>query len=130
MISTSEIRVTRETHDAPAAVSERLLIAGGANLYGEANFRVVWGGSRLTWIGGRGTDRDASGNIIREAVELRQVPKYLPHDRWHLERWVPPEHYGSPELWRELTTETENGIRVAANTNIASRWQDRRANSV
>src|SRR6202041_2737103 len=114
MILTSEIRVTRETHDAPAAVSERLLIAGGANLYGQANFRVVWGGSRLTWIGGRWTDRDASGNVIREAIETRQVPKYLPMDRWHIELWMSPESYGSPEEWLAQTTEVEDGIRIAA----------------
>ena len=114
MISTSEIRVTRETHDAPAAVSERLLVAGGANLYGEANFRVVWGGSRLTWIGGRWTDRDASGNMIRETIETRRVPKYLPVNRWHIERWMPAESYGLPEQWEAQTAEVEDGIRILA----------------
>jgi hypothetical protein len=67
------------------------------NLYGEPNFRVVWGGSRLAWIGGRWTDHDAHGNKTREAIELRRVPKYLPFERWHIERWMPPESYGSPE---------------------------------
>ncbi len=46
------IRVTRETHEAPAEIQERVARAGGWNIYGEANFRVVWGGSRLCWIGG------------------------------------------------------------------------------
>ena len=90
------------------------MAAGGTNVYGEANFRVVWGGSRLTWIGGRWTDRDASGNVIREAIEARQVPKYLPVDRWHIERWMPAESYGSPEEWLAQTTEVEDGIRIAA----------------
>src|SRR5208282_170394 len=57
------IRVTRETHEAPFSIQERVERTGGTNCYGEANFRVVWGGSRLTWIGGRWTDRDASGNV-------------------------------------------------------------------
>jgi hypothetical protein len=98
--SASRIRVTRETHDTPAAIAERIARAGGTNRYGEPNFRVVWGGTRLTWIGGRWTDRDAHGNTTREAIELRRVPKYLPVDRWHIERWMPPEFYGSPEEWR------------------------------
>jgi len=108
------IHVVRETHDAPAEIQERIARAGGQNLFGEPNFRVVWGGSRLGWIGGRWTDRDASGNVIREAIELRRVPKYLPHDRWHVERWMPPEVYGSPESWYAQTVECEDGIRVPA----------------
>ncbi len=88
--------------------------AGGFNRFGEPNFRVVWGGSRLTWIGGRWTDRDEHGNVIREAIELRREPKYIPHDRWHIERWMPPEAYGSPEMWRAQTTEIEDGIAIPA----------------
>jgi hypothetical protein len=76
----TRIRVTRETYATPAAIAERITRAGGTNRYGEPNFRVVWGGARLTWIGGRWTDRDAHGNVSREAIELRQVPKYLPID--------------------------------------------------
>ena len=106
------IQVIRETHEAPASIQKRIARAGGLNRYGEPNFRVVWGGSRLTWIGGRWTDRDASDNIIREAIELRQVPKYFPHDRWHIERWTPPEFYGSPEIWYAQTIEVEDGIRI------------------
>jgi hypothetical protein len=108
------IRVTRETHEAPAAICERIARAGGLNRYGEANFRVVWGGSRLAWIGGRWVDRDAHGNVVREVVELRQEPKYIPAERWHVERWMPPEAYGSPEEWFARTVETEDGIRIPA----------------
>lgn len=108
------IQVTREVHEAPAAIQERVARAGGTNRFGEPNFRVVWGGSRLSWIGGRWIDRDAHGNVIREAVELRRVPKYLPHDRWHIERWMPPETYGSPELWYAQTIECEGGVRIPA----------------
>jgi hypothetical protein len=108
------IRVIRETHEVPAAVQERVARAGGSNRYGEPNFRVVWGGARLAWIGGRWTDRDASGNIVRETIELRRAPKYVPHDRWHVERWMPPEAYGSPEEWYAQTIEVEDGICIAA----------------
>ena len=95
-------------------MQDRATRAGGVNRYGEPNFRVVWGGSRLAWIGGRWTDRDANGNQVREAVEMRRVPKYLPENRWHVERWMPAESYGSPEQWLEQTTEIEDGVRIAA----------------
>jgi hypothetical protein len=113
-IEFSLIRVTRETHEAPAAIQERVARTGGSNRYGKPNFRVVWGGARLAWIGGRWTDRDAHGNLIRQAIELRRVPKYLPLDRWHIERWMPPESYGSPGEWYAHTIETEDGISLPA----------------
>jgi len=108
------IRVIRETHDAPAHVCERIASAGGLNRFGEPNFRVVWGGSRLAWIGGRWTDRDVQGSVVRETIELRQVPKYIPTDRWHIERWMPPESYGPPDEWFARTVEVEDGIRIPA----------------
>ncbi len=108
------IQVLREMKQAPREIQERVARAGGVNRYGEPNFRVVWGWSRLTWIGGRWTDRDRSGNIVREVIELRELPKYTPHDRWHIERWVPPEAYGSPEEWYQRTLETEGGIVIPA----------------
>jgi hypothetical protein len=95
-------------------VEERVALAGGFNRLGEPNFRVAWGGARLTLIGGRWTDRDAHGNIIRERIELREVPKYLPVDRWHVERWIPPEIYGSRDEWYRRTIEVEDGIRLPA----------------
>jgi hypothetical protein len=108
------IHVLRETHEAPPEIQRRIARAGGYNRFGEPNFRVVWGWSRLSWIGGRWTDRDAHGNVLREQIELRYVPKYIPHDRWHIERWMPPESYGSPETWSSATLETADGIRVPA----------------
>jgi hypothetical protein len=108
------IRVLREVHEAPAAIEEAVARVGGSNRYGEPNFRVVWGGARLAWVGGRWTDRDAHGNVVRKVVELRRVPKYFPLDRWHIERWMPPESYGTPEEWYARTTEIEDGIRVPA----------------
>jgi hypothetical protein len=108
------IHVTRETHEADYRIRDRLARAGGMNRFGDANFRVVWGGSRLSWIGGRWTDRDAHGNVIREAIELRQEPKYVPIDRWHVERWLPPEAYGTPDEWAMRTAEVEDGIQIPA----------------
>lgn len=112
--SLQHIRVLRETHTAPASLQARLARAGGLNRFGEPNFRAVWGWSRLTWIGGKWTDTDAHGNVTREICELREVPKYFPLDRWHIERWTPPESYGSPQQWYAQTIERDDGISIPA----------------
>jgi len=108
------IFIARETHEAPADVARELCLAGGRNRFGEANYRAVWGWSRLGWIGGKWEDRDAGGALLRETMELRLEPKYLPHNRWHIERWLPPESYGSPEQWYAETMENENGRCIPA----------------
>jgi hypothetical protein len=108
------IHILRETHETPAEVARELLLAGGCNRFDEANYRAVWGWSRLDWIGGKWEDRDAEGTLLREVVELRKEPKYAPHNRWHIERWLPPESYGSPEQWHAETIEIENGRSIAA----------------
>jgi len=108
------IQVLRETHEASCAVDDALRLAGGCNRFGEANYRAVWGWSRLGWIGGKWEDRDGAGDLVREVVELRLEPKYTPHNRWHIERWLPAESYGSPEQWYAQTLEIENGRNIAA----------------
>jgi hypothetical protein len=108
------IHIVRETHDTPETVAHRLERAGGPNRLGEANYRAVWGWNRLSWIGGKFEDRDEHGALLRERIELRLEPKYPAVNRWHIERWVPPEVYGSPRAWYAQTIERENGISVPA----------------
>jgi hypothetical protein len=109
------IRILRETHEVPADVASELALAGGSNPFSEANYRAVWGWSRLDWIGGKWEDRDpVSGALVREVVELRREPKYTPHNRWHIERWMPPESYGSPGAWHAQTIEIVNGRNIPA----------------
>jgi hypothetical protein len=108
------IQMIRETHETPGDVARRLEMAGGRNPFGGANYRVIWGWNRLAWIGGKFEDRDANGDLLREVVELRLEPKYPQVNRWHVERWVAPETYGSPREWYAKTVECANGIRVAA----------------
>jgi hypothetical protein len=108
------IQVFRETHEIPDAVAWRLELAGGRNRYNEPNYRAVWGWNRLAWIGGQFEDRDEHGSLLREVVELRQEPKYPAVNRWHIERWVPPETYGSPRNWYAQTIERANGISIPA----------------
>ncbi|MGB7434710.1 MAG: hypothetical protein WBR26_03260 [Candidatus Acidiferrum sp.] len=108
------IQIIRETHQPPDCVAQRLASAGGLNRYGEANYRVVWGWNRLAWIGGKFEDRDEHGKLLREVVELRQEPKYSELNRWHVERWLPPEAYGSPRQWYAQTVESAGGRSVPA----------------
>jgi hypothetical protein len=109
------IQVFRETHETPEAVARRLARAGGCSRYGEANYRAVWGWNRLAWIGGKFEERDPqTGSLLREVVELRQEPKYPAVNRWHIERWVPPEVYGSPLEWYAQTVEIADGRSIPA----------------
>ncbi len=108
------IRVLRETHETLESVAQRLERAGGCNRFGEPNYRAVWGWNRLAWIGGKFEDRDEHGALLRERVELRLEPKYPAVNRWHIERWLPPEAYGSPRAWYSQTIERENGVSIPA----------------
>ncbi len=109
------ILVVRETHATPECVAHRLVRAGGSNRFGEPNYRAVWGWNRLAWIGGKFEERDpATGSFLREVVELRQEPKYPAVNRWHIEKWLPPELYGSPRQWYAQTTEREKGVSIPA----------------
>jgi hypothetical protein len=109
-----KIFVLRETHDTPENVAQALRRAGGINPYGQPNYRCVWGWNRLAWIGGKFEDRDEQGALLRERIELRKEPKYPAVNRWHIEKWVPPESYGSPRAWYAQTIERENGVSIPA----------------
>lgn len=108
------IHITRETHQTPEPVAYRLGLAGGRNRFGEPNYRAAWGWNRLAWIGGKFEDRDQQGRLLRERIELREEPKYPAVNRWHIERWVPPETYGSPRQWYAQTVELAGGRSVPA----------------
>lgn len=87
-------------------LNERLHRVGGSNHAGKALWRVCWGWERLAWQGGK-WEADGGG-----VVEHRLEPKYLPPNRFYLEKWMPPEHYGSPEQWATRYTEWIDGVRV------------------
>jgi len=109
------VQILRETHDAPESVARSLALAGGNNPFGEPNYRAVWGWNRLAWIGGKFEEHDpATGSLLREVVELRQEPKYPAVNRWHIEKWLPAEAYGSPRAWYAQTIEVANGRSIPA----------------
>ena len=108
------IRIAREKYETPESVARRLELAGGRNRFLEPNYRAVWGWNRLAWIGGKFEDRDETGALLRERIELRKEPKYPAVNRWHIERWVPPETYGPPRQWYAQTVELAEGRSVPA----------------
>jgi hypothetical protein len=95
------VEVLREQHDPPEYAQRLATLAGGLNR------------SRLAWIGGEFQELTESGRTWKRTVELRLAPKYEPYARWHLERWLPPEAYGSPRVWW-LTTMEVYGTGLAA----------------
>jgi len=99
--------------ETPSWVRARLLTIGGKNCYGEPNYRVAWSSSRLETVAGEWEDYSESGIWLRTVVETRRVPKYWTHpERWIVEKWLPPEEYGSPETWRQQTAEFVRGQTV------------------
>lgn len=109
------IEIIRESKQAPKEFQQRLALKGGKNFFGEPNYRVVWGWSRLSWIGGKWLDRNSAGEVFREVIELREEPKYFMHlNRWIIERWFPAEFYGCPRYWDLKTVIYEDGIAIPA----------------
>ena len=109
-----KVSVLREQHEAPEYAQRLVMLAGGLNMFGHPNYRWVWGWGRLTWIGGLWTDRTASDGVLRQVFEMREVPKYLPENRWHLEKWLPAALYGSPRMWNLASQEIHHGRSLPA----------------
>lgn len=111
------IKIVRESVPVPEWAQAKLVEAGGRNPLGAAMYRFVWGQDRREFVGGKWTDRDENtGVVLREVIEQRFVPKYshLGADHFFVERWYPPENYGSRKAWELLTLEREDGITIAA----------------
>jgi len=68
------IQVTAEHHRARDSLQAILTAAGGKNRFDEPNFRISWG---------------------------MEAPY---NNRWILERWLPPEVFGTPENWNARET--------------------------
>jgi len=115
----------------PEHIKHTLRVAGGLNTWGEPNFRIVWGAQRIVPITGLWQDFEPSHGtgiyqmtakglqeiktrpkLIKSVVETRHVPKYLPKECFFLEKWCPPEMYGSPETWGKLGEEVVGSMTV------------------
>jgi hypothetical protein len=110
------IEVRSEHKTASPEIQARIARTGGWNRLGEPNFRLVWGWSRLSLFGGKWEEwpLDDRGQVksmapIRVIYSYRWLPKYEPWFAWHVERWIPPEHFGTPASWYAATRSVEDG---------------------
>lgn len=95
----------------PEWAAQRIRLEGGINELGKPNFRIVWGGSRMTVLGGKFSDFDDSGNKIREITEYRQMPKYPEAvNRFVVEQYAYPEMTRSD--WEYHFTKLIDGIPI------------------
>lgn len=69
----------------PEDVQRALVDFGGLNVFGSPNYRIVWGWSR--------------GDLFAGEWRLKYQDRARHRERWHLEKWVPAESFGSPERW-------------------------------
>ena len=98
----------------PPSVAAACVRAGGLNRFGDPNYRLVWGWQALELRGGEVTDYDDDGYPIRTELRYEWWPRYAPkNSRFHLQVWVPPEKYGSPDDWYEITESYIRGQKVA-----------------
>jgi hypothetical protein len=86
---------------------ETTLARFGQNPYGENKYRIIWGWDRLTYVAENLDFREIAKNP-QKIGSLKQVPKYFLNmdgelNRWILEKWMPPESFGSPEQWKKDT---------------------------
>jgi hypothetical protein len=84
----------------------------GTSLSGDPLYRIVWSETRRYLSGGLWSEfSDAeSKHLLREVAEYRQVPVYPGKQRWVLEKWCPPEAYGSPDIWDAENRDEKTGL--------------------
>jgi hypothetical protein len=79
----------------PKIFQDRITKAGGLNRYGGANFRLVWGQTE--------TIRIATHGGYKNMLVAFNKPC------WILQRWLPPEAYGTPEIYYAQNYDPETG---------------------
>lgn len=105
-----------ETYDleVPEIVKQAIVATGGRNLFGEPNYRLIWGWNRLELRVGLHSDYDDNDTLLRRELRAEWWPRYQPRDRFHLEVYKGPEIYGGPDAWEEGTYQWVEGMRVPA----------------
>lgn len=94
----------RTDRQVPKEVQAHLTRVGGRNRFGEPNYRLVWGPSRLEWMGAK----FEAPEFGLPHVGVHRVPRY-PADEWVLERWLAPETYGDRTIWKAMYTKNIDG---------------------
>lgn len=94
----------------PAHIQKVLRTTGGLTRTGVPKYRLVCAPYRLAPAGGRWVDWDEQLTVserkegerapLRVTCEVRMSPRYPTNQTgWVLEKWCPPEDYGTPEKW-------------------------------
>ena len=97
----------------PERLQKRIEKIGGLADNGKPLFRVMRGSDRFTFIGGRWSKFDESGNRTGEWIGVQQVLKYPEaENRYVFEILCPPENYGTPEEWDAQFTQYIDGQKV------------------
>ena len=115
---------TVKSMEPPPDVAAYVTRYGGRNLYGEPNFRIVWGGNRTAFKTRRFRDQSERGAVLHDAIECREslkYPKYREH--WVLEWWKSPMEFcgGDKELWYAANTGSLDGIPIPPQEAFPSR---------
>lgn len=123
---------TYERRGCPPEFVDRLIQIGGLNRFGEPNWRVVWGQTEIEVVGGTwevpkpGTHFivNPKGELVEQqntmdVPEMREVLKYEGQACWVLERWFPPENYGTEHQWYQ-----ENADPKGSGLSLLGRYPD------
>lgn len=87
-----------ESRRCPAVFQERITRSFGVNLYGEPNFKIVWGQSQFLKTGNSWRDLSGEERIgYRERYQCHGMPC------WVIMRWHAPIEYGSPRSFYSST---------------------------
>lgn len=121
-----------ERRQCPPEFVDRLIALGGLNRFGEPNWRVVWGQSEIEIVGGTWDVPKPGTHFIvnpkgelqempntMEVAEMREVLKYEGQACWVLERWFPPENYGTEFQWY-----TENADPKGSGLSLLGKYPD------
>src|SRR5882757_5303741 len=97
----------------PEHLKKRVTEMGGRAENGLPLFRIVWGGDRFTYIGGRWKKFDEHNNVTGEWIGTKKCLKHPEAaERYILEVLCPPENYGSEAVSETMFTEWIDGQRV------------------
>lgn len=100
----------------PPARLVALIAQRGCNLHGQPLYRLVHSDFRRSPSGGTWIDwddalstaerKDGVNRPLRSVVETRMVLLYpQTPNKWILEKWCPPDVYGTPQDWYKPTTQ-------------------------
>ena len=79
----------------PKTYQDRITRAGGLNRYGQPNFKIVWGQTETIRVAAPGGYKNILVAFNRPC--------------WILQRWLPPEAYGTPEIYYAQNYDIETG---------------------